>query len=376
MNNEREDEVRNEDITPSNLPPLGKGEPVPTFLSGDKWYSTTIREDEWLNFKEPYSKPNFVLSFRGRPFARMGDVQIISGQAGHGKSMLLSQLITAILFGECGDWQYELVNTIPNPCVLLIDTEQSKDDVIASKNRIMTMCGWGLQEERQDFRVLMLRATETALERWKKSLRAIYEVKPNVIVLDGLLDVVEDFNSQTECAELIFKCMQTATHYEAAMMCVLHQNPLSSKLVGHLGSAAMRKVTDILQVTKDKTASEITFCVTETKARGHQDIEDWKFHVLPSSWGIPEQIGQIETNTKSNINIEDIKQWLCDGQNDIEFPAYESDIKDIFKTRGNIRSNDILQECVRRAKNRLFLKEQPKEEWESKQKYPKYYLSI
>lgn len=357
----------------TSLPSLGNGENVPSFLSGDRWLNTEIRDDEWLDFTEAYTRPNFLLSFRGRPFARMGDVQVISGQAGHGKSMLICQLITAVLFGEFGELRYELANINPNPKVLLIDTEQSKVDCIASKNRIMSICGWDIQEERPGFRVLMLRTTETAIERWRKTLKAIFEVQPNVIILDGLLDVIEDFNEPTGCAELIYKCMQTATHYEAAMICVLHQNPLSTKLVGHLGSAAMRKVTDILQVTKDKNANDITFKVTQTKARGHQDIEDWSFRVLPISWGIPEQIGSIPA---SNVEIEDIEKWLREGQDDVEWPVFETAIKDIFKKRSGIGSNDIIQECVTRAKHRNFLREQPKEEREKGQRYPKYYLSI
>ena len=258
--------MTDEDIK-NAMPPVGmqglNPPPEPTeeelqaraFLSGDEWYGTQINDNEWLDFKEDYNRPNFVFSFRGRPFARLGDVQVISGQAGHGKSMLFSQIITAILKGEFGELRYELGDSIPNPRILLIDTEQSKDDVIAGKNRVMELCGWGMQEPRNDFKILMLRDTETALERWRKTLQAIYIVQPNIIVLDGLLDVVTDFNSQTECAELIFKTLQVATRYKAAMMCVLHQNPLSQKLVGHLGSAAMRKVSDILVVTKDKTKS-------------------------------------------------------------------------------------------------------------------------
>ena len=345
----------------------------PDFLKSDEWFGTPIAPSEWLDFTEAYTSPNFALSFRGRPFARLGDVQVISGQAGHGKSMLFSQIITALLKGEFGELRYELADSIPNPKILLIDTEQSKNDVIAGKNRVMELCGWGMQQAIDNFRVIMLRDTETAIGRWRKTLQSVYEVQPNFIILDGLLDVVEDFNAQTECAELIFKCLQTATHYKAAMMCVLHQNPLSTKLTGHLGSAAMRKVSDILVVSKDKKSDNIVFNVTQAKARGHQDIADWQFRVVPSLWGRPEQIGSISSD---DIDIESIKQWLQDGQADIEWPAYESTIKTVIKERGNVRSNDVLQECIKRAKNRRFIVEQPREEWEPGQRYPKYYLSL
>ena len=113
------------------------------------------------------------------------------------------------------------------------------------------------------------------------------------------------------------------------------------------------------------------FSVEEIKARGHQDIEDWQFRVLPVSlWGRPEQIVSVSSG---EIAIEDIRKWLQDGQGDIEWPAYESAIKNVIKARGNVRSNDVLQECVKRAKNRRFLIEQPREEWNSGQRYPKYY---
>lgn len=365
----------NEDYT-GNLPKIASFEEIEgspeNFLASDGWLDTTINENEWLDFSQPYRKQSFALSFRGRPFARLGDVQIVSGQAGHGKSMLFSQIITAILCGKFGDLRYELSD---RPSVLLIDTEQSPDDVIANKNRIMQLCGRGLQDPYDDFRILMLRDVENAVERWKKTLKAIFMVRPKIIVLDGLLDVCTDFNSQTECAELIFKCLRTAGHYNAAFLCVLHQNPLSVKLTGHLGSAAMRKVSDILVVSKNKLKTgDVIFDVEMTKARGHQDIEDWSFRVQPVSlWGLPEQIQPVSSG---EIPIEDIERWLLAGKDDIRWPAFEKDVKTIFKERGNVKSNDVLQDCVRRAKNRRFIVEQPLEEREKGQRYSKYNLNI
>ena len=60
----------------------------------------------------------------------------------------------------------------------------------------------------------------------------------------------------------------------------------------------------------------------------------------------------------------------------MEWPVFETAIKDIIKKRGGIKGNDTIQECVTRAKHRNFLKEQPREEWEKGQKYPKYYLTL
>ena len=358
-----------------NLPPLRNSEELeneqPTFLRGDAWFSADI-SDCLLDFTKQQKRQFFALSYNGQPFARLGDVQVISGQAGHGKSMLISQIIAALLKGEFGGLRYELADTFPNPKVLLIDTEQSESDVIECKNRVLDLCGFPLQEPREDFFIAMLRSTESAEERWKKTLRAIWEIRPNIIILDGLLDVVHNFNEQTDCAETIYKCLQIATYYNAAMMCVLHQNPLSQKLVGHLGSAAMRKVSDIFVVTKCKDKSGVSFKVTETKARGHQDIDDWEFRVIRTAWGRPEQI--TSPPTADDTDIFDIRDWLRAGQNEIDWPAWGTAIKGLFRAHGNIKGNDRLQRCFDKALNKRYIVEQPKEEWNKGQKHPKYNL--
>ncbi len=350
----------------TNVPTLS---PPPDFLQGDEWFAADISKD-FLDFSEPWQPPKYTLSFRGIPFAPLGGIHALTGQSGHGKTMLFSQMIAAILGGKFGELKFELNEP---PKVLYIDTEQEKCNTIAVKNRVCDLIGWDAQSVHPNFAILMLRETATAIDRWRKTLRAIYDIHPTVVFIDGLLDVVEDFNSNEECQKIIYKCMQTATFYNCSLWCLVHQNPNTTKLVGHLGSILERKVTDIFTSTKDisKTGS-ITFTVAQKKARG-RDVPSWTFEVLPiGAYGRPQQI----ISEDSDIPIEDIHQWLQDGRNDVQWPAYALDIKEIFKNYGNIRNNNTLQDCIERAKNRRFLEEQPKEEWMKKQKYPKFYLNI
>ncbi len=352
-----------------NVPPL---ELPPDFLQCDGWYDVDVSND-YLDFTEEWETPKYTLSFNGIPFAPLGGIHALTGQSGHGKTMLFSQLIAAILGGEFGGLKYELSNSIANPTVLYIDTEMEKSNTIAVKNRVCEMIRWNPQEARDNFFIVMLRETTTATDRWRKVLKAIYEKKPTAVFIDGLLDVVDDFNSNEQCQKLIYKCMQVSTHYECSVWCLVHQNPNTTKLVGHLGSMLERKVTDVFSSIKETNkAGEIIFTVTQRKARG-RDVPSWQFRVLPiGAYGRPEQIMDVNTD----IQIDDIKEWLQESKNDTDYPVYESVIKEIFKEHGNIRSSNTLQECVKRAKNRRFLIEQPREEWDKKQKHPKYYLNI
>jgi hypothetical protein len=127
--------------------------------------------------------------------------------------------------------------------------------------------------------------------------------------------------------------MQVASHYNISVWCIVHQNPGGEKLVGHLGSFLERKVTDVFQTKKDKNdkTGDVTFTVSQKKARG-RDVADWQFRVLPvDSWGRPEQILAAEIQRKGEKSEGDdpekIKQWIDEAANRYEWPMSRGDIK-------------------------------------------------
>lgn len=278
-------------------PPLPPLRSIPEFLQGDQWFDEETA-GLYLDFTKPYTPPKWTLSHNGIPFAKLGDLHVISGKSGHGKTALMSQFMATILCGECGHLRYEL-KEVPKPVVLYIDTEQSEDDTIAVKNRVCTLAGMKLSEPTDQFKVVRLRETEDAEERWRQILKVIWEVKPTVAFLDGMLDIVDDYNDQKCCQPIIRKCMKLVTHYNMSLWCVLHENPMADKMVGTLGSILQRKVTECFTVhkhrhEKDKypTMPEIFFEVEQPKARG-KDLDEWCFQVQDKeSWGCPVELDQ------------------------------------------------------------------------------------
>lgn len=369
MENERDD----------RLPPLPTAEDIPTFLQGDEWYGEDVTP-YLLDFTKPYERPKYTLRWNDIGFAPLGGIQAITGQAGNGKTMTIAQFIAAILGGEFGGLQYGLAEEIPNPKVLYIDTEMEEANTIAMKNRVLTMTNRIVGQKYDDFVVVMLREasntknTSSAVLRWRLTLKALYEFKPTVAFIDGLLDVVNDFNSNTECQEIIYKCMQAATHYGISLWCLVHQNPGADKLVGHLGSMLERKVTDIFVTKKEKNdiTGEASFKVHQMKARG-RDVPDWQFRIMPvAGWGVPEQL---TVQPKKNDDPETIKAWLEQGRYDIEWPATKEKIKSIFKNRGGQTHKPSQDDDMTVALNRRFVIEQPAETRTKGQKYIKFVLN-
>ena len=245
------------------------------FLIEDKWISVPI-DDNWLDPTERYIKPKFTLSYNGVPFAPLGGVHGLTGQPGHGKTFTFTQLIVAILRGQFYGLKYELKHDIPEPKVLYIDTEMERSNTQLVMLRVYEMMGWEKHSVQEQFKILWLREVVSAEDRWRKVLRAIYDMKPTVVFLDGLIDVVGDFNDNKECQRIIYKCMATASHYKISMWCLLHENPGSSKMVGHAGSFLERKATDVLKTKKNKEGSVVSFEVSQAKARA-RDLDTWTF---------------------------------------------------------------------------------------------------
>ena len=278
---------------PANLPPIRD---IPEFLQGDHWYDQDV-SGLYLDFTKPYAPPRWTLSHNGVPFAKVGDLHVIQGKSGHGKTALMTQFMACILKGELGHLRYEL-RDVPKPVVLYIDTEMSEDDTIAVKNRVCCLAGIDKDKPSDQFKVVRLRETVSTADRWRQILKVIYEVTPTVTFLDGMLDIVNDYNSQEECQPIIRKCMTLVTHYNMSMWCVLHENPTAEKMVGTLGSVLQRKVTECFTVVKHKhdknfpTMPDIFFQVQQPKARG-KDLEDWCFKIdNTEDWGRPVELDE------------------------------------------------------------------------------------
>ena len=300
----------------------------PDFLQGDDWFDADISGD-FLDFDKPYRPPRYTMEREGVPFADVGEIHIISGKPGNGKTGLMAQLIAATLGGRFGNTVARRVGHKVNGSddfqelqtrILYVDTEQGEDDTIGFKNRVISMSGVSKDEAKEHLKILRLRDTELAQDRWRKILKSIWQVQPTDIFLDGMLDIVEDYNDQKECQPIIRKCMMLATHYDTSLWAVLHENPMVDKLVGTLGSITQRKVSEIFTVIKVKQADlkpndqrpdlpDIYFRVKQNKARG-KDVADWLFQYVTNAggWGQPVEIEDNGVKVVKSKEMELIKE--------------------------------------------------------------------
>lgn len=341
-----------------------------------------------LDARQNYPEPYYLLEYNGVPFSALGGIQALSGQKKNGKTFVLAQLMSAILSPRTMRMdeylpglrvpQRTLDHLGHEPTVLYVDTEMEKLNSAKVLRRVHWLCGWDMDIPNPRFNVLWLRGVtdvknlsgevkEHAYARRYRLIKAAIEMlHPDVVFIDGIRDIIGDFNDNKESASLVGDLMALAEKEQICIWNVLHMNPRpgnddDSKMRGHLGTELGNKVTDTLVSIKQKTANGVTFTVKQQDARG-KDMEDWKFEVTEAAGalGIP-RITPIKATDRTEKEVvhddpESIKRWIAQADKLYEWPMTRGDVKKkIFGEIGGQNNNDIRQADLDLALNKQYL---------------------
>lgn len=313
-----------------------------TFLKELKWQDESI-EDCIFDVTKPDIPVSYTYDWKGVIFSPLGGLTGLNGRPGNGKTMTFSMMIAAALRGEyCG-----LRCLIDNATCLYVDTEMEVVNHQRTVRRIYDMVGWPQMVKQERFNSIMLREVNDASARWRKVLKAIWQYKPNMVFLDGMIDIVNDFNDNKECQERIYQCMAVASHYNISVWCLLHLNPGSEKAVGHLGSFLERKATDIFVTSKDEDTQ--TMKVKHVKQR-LKKVEDVHFRVEDDErhYGHPVILGDTEVQEaiEERLSEEPLVMKLDWGLNGFSY----SEIVDLLKPHGIKSSRKVYEEIEKAMK--------------------------
>lgn len=231
------------------------------------------------DLSEEITEPKYLLSFNGVGTMPRGDIQAIKGLAKHGKSYLTSILMASIL--GCKDFGFEA--TEHGTTVIYFDTEQNKNNTIKLIRRTHTLLGWNDRQSSPRLTNLSLR-TITTQERVKVIEAVTRYLKPSAIFIDGIADLIDDFNEVKPSQRIVLQLMKLSTDVGCAIVNVLHTARTNTEggMKGHLGSILLQKVSDEYEVKK---GADNVFMVSETSSRNNAPIEDFSFTIADK--GIP-----------------------------------------------------------------------------------------
>jgi archaellum biogenesis ATPase FlaH len=203
-----------------------------------------------------------------------GELVAVAGKAKSGKTLFLSLLMANTLNNDHGPLTMNPKSSTVNPepltmnqplKVLWYDTEQSRQsthDIL--KNRIVPLMGKeaSLDTNFYAFNVRTF-SWEERLEMFKE---AIPYLKPDLVVLDGVRDLLSDINDGREAQAMTERLMQLAQQHKCCMVCVLHQNKsgADNTMRGWIGTELTNKVFEVYNCEKLR---DRTFKVEQTMTR-------------------------------------------------------------------------------------------------------------
>jgi len=204
------------------------------------------------------AQPNWAVSIGGKNLFPEKEMIGVSGRAGKGKSQFSIQLFGSLAFNV------PLLDITPlrKPRqTLFVDGEQSEFDTAFRLNAMFRTLG--IQEFSSfpnNVEYLRLRSEPDNAKKKEITMEAIADLKPDLIFIDPLTDLIYDIEDKNEGVQLVNILLSKIDELNANLFAVVHQNEGgdSLKLRENVGSELMRKCRQLISVDAKNGGFEAT----------------------------------------------------------------------------------------------------------------------
>ena len=224
-------------------------------------------------------KMDFLFQLFNRPCFPRRELVAVTGKAKSGKTFVTSMLIACCVIRDVLSFHRSCDNPLR---VLWYDTEQSDEstqDIL--KNRIQTLIKTNINQTNNLFNpppsmennidVFNVRSVAWK-DRRQLLLEAVSHYGPDLVIVDGIRDLVNDINDGVLAQEVMEELMHLADERNCCIVCILHQNKGSEdhNLRGWIGTELMNKAFEVYAC--EKLMPKRIFMVEQTLTRKY-DIE-------------------------------------------------------------------------------------------------------
>jgi KaiC/GvpD/RAD55 family RecA-like ATPase len=247
-------------------------------------------------------KMDFLFQLFGKPCFPRRELVAVTGNAKSGKTFVTSMLIACCVIRDV--LQFHRSSEMPLK-ILWYDTEQSDEstqDILKNRIRMMT------QDNLQGIEVLNVRSVSWK-DRRQLLLEAVSHYGPDLVIVDGIRDLVNDINDGVLAQEVMEELMHLADDKKCCIVCILHQNKGSEdhNLRGWIGTELMNKAFEVYAC--EKLMPQRIFKVEQTLTRKYDIEQTLYFEVdpegLPRLTAVPMESGsESKSERLPNLNRE------------------------------------------------------------------------
>jgi KaiC/GvpD/RAD55 family RecA-like ATPase len=283
------------------------GEPVPASPDVVRLLQRRITPDMQLPPME------FLFNIFGTPCLPRGELVAVAGKAKSGKTFFLSLLMAAfqgkMMWYDTEQSEQSTQDILANRILPLRQAEVFPCDIVSRQSETATSGALPLA-----FNV----RCENCEQRLRLLAAGIAYLQPDLVVLDGVRDLVSDINDGVEAQRITEQLMNLAQSHHCCIVCVLHQNKSDSdhNLRGWIGTEMTNKVFEVYSCEKLKGSA--TFRVEQTHTRKHE-IGRQLFFTVDAQTGLPSACEQPQEQprdalgrwTKPRQHPTDEQKWTA-----------------------------------------------------------------
>lgn len=178
-------------------------------------------------------KPESVFELSGIPVFTKKSISTLIGKAKSGKTTATAWMVAQCLNGGLA--------------VLWIDTEQGEYYGSRTQWWVLSIAG---MERCPNLSYLDLKTLKPT-ERIKIIEEAIKMFTPDIVIIDGIRDLVFDINDPEESTIVVGHLMRWAEEHDVHVLSILHQNKGNEHARGHLGAEMVNKSETVIKVDMD-----------------------------------------------------------------------------------------------------------------------------
>lgn len=200
-----------------------------------------------LSYNPNYLPQKDIACFKinGECIGSFGSFSVISGMPKSGKSLFIKSALASLSIGQ--KFKIELRPEVYRPWIGYFDTESSDYEFYKGMELIKYFSGKNIPGTLGAFHTRRCSATEN---------RALIEIfiqkfSPSILVIDGLLDLLINFNDEKESRQLIDWLKVITDKNNIFILGVIHTGKKEGFTLGHLGSMIDRYSQSVLEVIKD-----------------------------------------------------------------------------------------------------------------------------
>lgn len=227
--------------------------------SGNMIAESQISLDEQINYE-----PHFLSIKQNEKLIGLfskSNLSLILGKAKSRKTFAITNLAAHLCTGLHSDilWCKKMK-------VIYFDTEQSRFHAQKIIKRISFLNG--LDYQPANFNLFGIKRYDT--DQRKKIIETVIKRdRPEVVIIDGIRDLMLDFNDLRETTKIVNWLMMLMDKYNCHLSLILHLNKTDTSARGHLGTELINKCECALVIEKDEHDSSLS-TVRPSETRGEQ----------------------------------------------------------------------------------------------------------